>query len=183
MFLLSNCSQAPKDSTALADSANHERDSTNKNGVGGYVNQLSEDDTKFAVAAANGGMEEVELGTLAREKAADARVKEFGTMMVDDHSKANAKLMQIAKDHQITMPTALNAEAQKMKDELSSKSGAEFDKAYVTAMVNDHEKDISEFERAYKVAKYDDLRAFIGETLPVLRKHLDHIKEIQQQLK
>ena len=57
---------------------------------------LSAGDRKFLNEAADGGMAEVELGKLALQKAADAGVKKFGQRMVDDHSKANDQLRQLA---------------------------------------------------------------------------------------
>jgi len=47
--------------------------------------------------AAKGGMMEVALGKLAREKGQSADVKKFGERMVTDHSKANNDLKAIAE--------------------------------------------------------------------------------------
>src|SRR3954467_12032604 len=44
-------------------------------------------DAAFAKEAAVGGMAEVELGNLAKEKASNNDVKQFGDRMVTDHSK------------------------------------------------------------------------------------------------
>ena len=41
-------------------------------------------------------MAEVELGKLATQKASSEDVKKFGQRMVDDHTKANDQLKQIA---------------------------------------------------------------------------------------
>src|SRR3954470_9759205 len=58
--------------------------------------KLEDSDTKkdaeFAVDAADGGLYEVQMGTLALTKATSPEVKKFGQMMVDDHSKANTEL-------------------------------------------------------------------------------------------
>src|SRR4028118_2065605 len=47
---------------------------------------LQENDTKFMMKAASGGMMEVELGQMAQQKAKNQKVKEFGAMMVRDHT-------------------------------------------------------------------------------------------------
>ena len=70
---------------------------------------LSSDDRKFIMEAAHGGMMEVKLGQLAVDKATNADVKQFGQRMVDDHSKANSELMELASQKGITLPTANGA--------------------------------------------------------------------------
>ena len=72
-----------------------------------------EDDTDFAVEAADGGMYEVELGKLAQSNAASADVKKFGQTMVDEHSKANEELKALATQKNITLPGALSDKHQK----------------------------------------------------------------------
>ena len=64
---------------------------------------LSSDDRKFIMEAAHGGMMEVELGKLAVDKASSADVKQFAQRMVDDHSKANDELMQLASQKGVTI--------------------------------------------------------------------------------
>lgn len=171
----------PKDNKNSADSANTAKADTAKKDSS--IVAVDEQDAKFAVAAANGGMAEVELGQLAQQKAANARVKDFGGMMVSDHSKANVELKALAKSKGITLPVAIDAEEQKVKDELSAKSGADFDKAYVSNMIDDHKKDIGEFEEASKNCKDTDLKAFAVKTLPTLKMHLDAIQKIHDGMK
>jgi len=144
---------------------------------------VDKDDAKFVLAAANGGMAEVILGKLAKEKAVNAKVKDFGAMMVKDHSKANNELKALAKSKGITLPDAIDKEEQKVKDELSAKSGADFDKAYVKNMIDDHKADIKEFEKAIKNLKDMDLKAFAVKALPMLKMHLETIQKIQDGMK
>jgi putative membrane protein len=135
-----------KDSKENADSTNTARADTAKNDCS--LTAVNKEDAKFAVAAANGGMAEVEMGTLARQKAANSKVKDFGAMMVSDHSKANDEMKALAKSKGITLPVAIDSKEQKVKEDLSAKSGADFDKAYVSNMMDDHKEDIKEFEDA-----------------------------------
>lgn len=59
---------------------------------------------QFITQAALSGMKEVATGKLAKQKAQDGKVKSFGSMMVEDHSKANNELIALAKSKNIKMP-------------------------------------------------------------------------------
>jgi putative membrane protein len=124
----------------------------------------------FVTKAAQDGMTEVELGKLALGKAQSAEVKEFADRMVKDHGKANMELETIAKSKSLQVPKKLDAQHQSMVDELSGKSGAEFDSAYSQHMAVAHRKAVALFESA---SRLDDgeLAAFAKKTLPTLKEH------------
>jgi putative membrane protein len=178
-----------KDSKEAADSTNASKDSStmaakDTAGVtGAHGIAVDENDAKFATAAANGGMAEVAVGQLAGEKAMNAKVKAFAAMMVTDHSKVNEQLMAIAKAKNITLPSAPDEEHQKKKADLAAKTGADFDKAYVDAMIDGHKKTISLFEDAAKNCKDADLKAFAEKTLPTIKGHLTEIESIKKGMK
>lgn len=140
-------------------------------------------DKTFVLDAASGGMMEVELGKMAATNASSAKVKEFGKMMVTDHTKANTELKAVAGKKNITVPAAPAEKQQMHIDDLKAKKGADFDKAYVDMMVDDHKEDISKFEDESKNGKDPDVKAFASKTLPVLNKHLEHIKMVQDGMK
>lgn len=144
---------------------------------------VDKEDAKFVLSAANGGMAEVEMGKLAQEKAVNLKVKNFGAMMVTDHTKINNELKALAKTKGIMLPVSIDKKEQKVKDELAEKSGADFDKAYVKTMIEDHKADIKDFEKAIKDLKDVDLKAFAKKTLPVLKKHLAAIEKIHEGMK
>ena len=137
----------------------------------------------FYIEAAQGGMAEVELGQLAAQKANDPEVKSFGQMMVADHGKANAELQTVAGRKQVTLPATLAPNHQATMTQLQGLSGADFDRAYVNAMVTAHEKDVALFERQAANDADPDAKALAAKTLPTLKKHLEAIKDIQSKLK
>lgn len=144
---------------------------------------LTDEDNKFVMKAASGGLMEVELGKLAQAKASNAKVKEFGSMMVTDHSKANDELKALAQSKGITLPGTMTDEHQKHVKDLSEKTGTDFDEAYMKMMVNDHKDDVDNFEECSKDSKDADLKAFATKTLPVLQKHLAEAKTIKDAVK
>src|SRR5579872_5896641 len=76
------------------------------------ANRMTSADSTFATKAAQGGMAEVELGRLATERGTNAKVKEFGQQMVDDHSKGNEELKSVAANKAITLPSMLESKDQ-----------------------------------------------------------------------
>jgi putative membrane protein len=135
-------------------------------------------DEKFAMEAAMGGLEEVELGRVAAQKGASDEVRQFGQRMVDDHSKANQDLMQVASAKGWTLPTALDAKHQADVQKLSALSGDSFDKTYVDMMLKDHKKDVPEFQKEAAGGADADIKAFAARTTPTLQDHLQMIQRI-----
>jgi putative membrane protein len=135
-------------------------------------------DRNFMDKAAQGGMAEVELGQLAQQNGQSPEVKAFGKRMVDDHSKANDQLKQLAAQKGVSLPTTLDSKDQATKDKLSKLKGADFDKAYMKDMVTDHKKDVAEFKHESTAAKDPALKSWAGQTLPTLQSHLQEAEKI-----
>lgn len=140
-------------------------------GSGEMVGTMTAQDKMFADAAAKGGMMEVMLGELAGTNGSNAMVKELGKTIVTDHTKANEELKSWATTTGYTLPTAMDADQQKMVDDLKMKMGADFDKAYTDMMVTDHKKDIEAFKKE-SMEGTGDLKAFATKVLPTLEGHL-----------
>ena len=132
----------------------------------------------FAVKAASGGIMEVELGKIAAQKAVNPRVKAWGQMMVDDHSKANDDLKSRAAMENITLPSNMSDDQQKMLDKCSKKMGKDFDKEYMDMMLSDHKEDIDMFKKASSDLTDSTIKDFATTTLPTLQKHLDSAQAI-----
>jgi putative membrane protein len=171
-----------KDAKQTADSVNKTKDTTsNAMNTGGIA--VTNDDAKFATSAAVGGMAEVALGKLALEKTANAKIKEFATMMVADHGKANSELMALAKTKNITLPDSVDADHKKKMADLTAKKGTDFDKAYVDAMIDGHKSTLDLMNNEAKDGKDADLKSFAGKTAPTVQMHLDAIKKIHDSMK
>lgn len=188
-FALQACNSSTKSSTDVAQDSNSNKDTSGMMSstdttaqVTGGVMKVDKDDADFAVTAANGGMAEVQLAQLAQQKAVSTDVKDFAAKMITDHTKANDKLMALAKQKNVTLPAALGTDEQKIMDDLSKKSGKDFDKAYVTEMVKDHDKDVKLFSDESQDGKDADMKAFAGTTLPTLKMHQTMIKAIDKKM-
>ncbi len=139
-------------------------------------------DLAFMNNAAAGNMAEVELGKLAVEKAESSDVKQFGQKMIDDHSKALEELKKVAEQKKAKLPPDVMPTHKETMEKLSKLNGAEFDKEYVKAMVEDHKKDVTAFEAVSKTATDADVKAFAEKTLPTLKMHLEMIQGIAEKM-
>ena len=177
-----SCNHAAKDAKDSADSLNKTKDTTtNVAATGGIA--VASDDAKFATTAANGGLAEVALGKLALTKTTNQSIKDFANMMVTDHSKANDALAAIAKAKNITLPTEPDSAHLKKADELSKLSEADFDKQYVSAMVDGHKKTLDLMTNEAKNGQDADLKAFAAQTSLTVQMHLDAINKIKDNMK
>jgi putative membrane protein len=143
--------------------------------------KISGDDADFAKAAASGGMMEVQLGKIAAEKASNSRVKEFGTRMQKDHSKANDQLKKIAAKKNIKLPAELDAKHKATVNKLSKLKGEEFDREYMEAMVDDHKEDVEKFQQQADKGEDPELKKFAQDHVPILKKHLELAEQTQKQ--
>jgi putative membrane protein len=146
--------------------------------------KLSRGDRKFVQKAAEGGMFEVQMGQLAATKASDPAVKAFANMLVDDHSKANNELVQLANAKKVELPAGPPRSMRRTLEKIGKKNGSDFDKAFIHDVgVKDHEHDVKDFQKAAKDLKDPELKAFAQKTLPTLQKHLADAKKLDAELK
>jgi putative membrane protein len=148
-----------------------------------WAQKNSKNDMDFVNDAAQAGLLEVKLGELAKTKGSSNEVKTLGEHMLTDHTKANNELMSLASKKSFTPPNMLDKEGQKHYDELSGKSGEDFDKAYTELMVKDHEKVISKFKKESNSGDDQDLKAWATRTLPTLEHHLMMAKDAKEKVK
>lgn len=144
----------------------HQRDVT----AGGKTKSVTPE--SFASQAAIIGKAEIELGQIALKNTQDQGVRTYAERMVKDHSAADKKLKAIAAKENLQLPQSLDPEHESLKTKLQSLKGEEFDRAYVKAMANGHDKAVALFESASQQSQMpDDLKQFAASTLPTLEQH------------
>ena len=186
------CNNGSNDSVQKADSANESKsdtstsmntatDTTNKMSTG--TMSVDKSTSEFMTKVADVGMTEVKLGQMAQDKGMSQRVKDFGAMMVKDHTAAGDELKSMARQKNVTLPETMSNDHQRKADDLNKKTGKDFDKSYIKAMVDGHQSTVNDFEKASKNTKDADVKAWVDKTLPTLKMHLDSAKAIQKALK
>lgn len=133
----------------------------------------------FMKKAIAGNLAEVKVGQLAQQKGATEGVRQFGTVLEQDHSKANQQAMTAASSLGLTPPAEPSAKEQAEYQHLASLSGSEFDEAFVKAMVKDHKKDIAEYKKEAKSAN-SPAASYAQQILPDLHKHLQLAEALER---
>ena len=142
--------------------------------------EIPSHDRKFATAAAEAGTAEVAEARLALKNSQRSDVREFAQHMIADHSEANAKLADIAKQLGVKLPEGLDADDQRKVDTLSGLTGDAFDLAYVKDQVAAHKSAVSFFTSEANLGEEKHLKTFASATLPVLKSHQEMIKAIAE---
>ena len=134
-------------------------------------------DTDFYAEAMKGDQKEINSAQLVEKSGSSADVKKMAKKIESDHAALDKKVKAAAGSN-ATMPSA----ADTTDSTLAGKTGSDLDKAYVDAMVTDHQTDIPKFENAAKNASTDEAKKLANEALPKLRDHLKMAQDLQQKL-
>jgi putative membrane protein len=128
-------------------------------GTSGETADVSGADRDFVRDASIANLAEIDLGRMALDRAADANVKKFAQMMVDDHTKANRELQTVASRHHIEIPSQVDDKHRDKAEDLSKKQGADFDRAFADAMVDGHQDVVDKLESRIDKKNASDWKA------------------------
>jgi putative membrane protein len=134
-------------------------------------------DKLFVRQAALGGQAEVELSKIAQKKASNESVREFANRMVEVHSKSNQQLLRTGRGLNPELPKNLDAEHQTVRNELQKASGQDFDLAYISAQIQDHQRTANLLQWHISTGQNEALKKYSMETLPEVMAHLEHAKQ------
>lgn len=132
----------------------------------------------FANAAAASDAFEIESSKLAATKAESAKIKRFAEEMIKAHTDSTAKLKTAAAaaSPAITPAADLTPMQQQALSELSSKTGADFDRAYAKAQTDGHQMTLDTLKAYSANGDVPSLKAFATELVPIVTAHLNMAK-------
>jgi putative membrane protein len=138
-----------------------------------FAQNASKQDKTFLTKAIQGNLAEIDMGKLAQDKGQSQQTKDFGGMLVNDHTDANNKAMDIARQLNVDAPQQPSKKQTADHDKLAKLNGARFDREFAMHMVADHKKDIADYKKQAKMKGDDPTAGYANDTLPVLQKHLE----------
>lgn len=139
----------------------------------------ADDAKEFIEKAVRGNIAEVQLGELAEKKGKSEQVQALGETLQTDHAKALERSEGIAKDMGLNVTREPMKDAKETYDRLAKLSGAEFDKAFIKAAIEDHEKDVELYSEQAEDGENKKVAEYVEVTLPALKRHLDMARKLQ----
>jgi putative membrane protein len=131
----------------------------------------------FLKEAIEGNYSEVTLGRIIQIRGASPRVRDFGAMLIADHSKGLSQAQAIADRMHLRIAATLTPEARHERLVLRRLAGRSFDREVRRYMIEDHRKDIATFEAQARSGDRATSR-YAAATVPVMRHHLATARSI-----
>jgi putative membrane protein len=136
----------------------------------------------FAFDVAQSNMAEIALARLAAQKGQSADVKRFAQRVIADHSKVLAELKQTAATKNITLPADVKPEQKQTHDRIAALSGPAFDREFMAAMVEGHDKSVKTFQAVANNGTDAEFKAWAAKVLPTLEQHQKMAHDIHSKL-
>jgi len=139
---------------------------------------------KFVDKASALNVGEINAAKQALDKSQSDEVKSFAQRMIDDHTKANEQLAELAKQKNLEGKVSQHADVKSMASsaELKLLSGNSFDKSYIKSQVSAHKTAIQTFQQEAEHGQDPDLKALAQKILPTLKEHLELANHLNQKL-
>ena len=163
--------------------ANAQSGSATASGAATMGHTITKKDKKYLVSDAQGAMYELALAKAGADKATDPKVRQYAQMLVDDHDRFNAALIQLGQEEGVTLPTTMTAKDQARLTRVTALSGAAFDKAFVKEAVRINKQDAKESEKESAQTEDTKITQFIQQFVDVDKKHLSGAEALMAAMK
>jgi putative membrane protein len=144
--------------------------------------KLTTQEREFITKASQGNIAEIMMGEMAKQKANDSGVRQFGNLMATDYSTFQSRLKTIAQKKGLTLPRTLDPQHAQTSKQLENLEGEAFDRTYMSNIIKDQDQDIKTYEQASKNIKEADIKNFAQKTLPLIRKHLKMAQDLNAKI-
>lgn len=131
---------------------------------------------------------EIQLSTLASQKASSASVRQIARKLAADHTKNRQQVRALAQKLNVNLTSSQGggvpaADSAAIPADLQGKSGREFDKAFVQHEIDDHQSNIEKIEsQILPSLQNEQIKAYLQKTVTEMQGHLSSLHQVQQQL-
>jgi putative membrane protein len=143
-----------------------------------HAQEITSSDKTFLIDSTKGSIAEINFAKLALQKSKDPNVREFAKRMIKDHQMLITDMKPLEEKFGVKAPSGPPLADHAKYMELKMKSGTDFDRAYVEAMVKDHHDDLQAFIDEQNKTSNPDLKAAVAKGEDVIRQHTEMIDKI-----
>lgn len=143
---------------------------------------LESEDKAFVNAVIRSGMGEIEAGKLASEKSRDTAIQSYAKLLITQHQQLTKDMKDIVAERRVQIPESLDDAHTDKLNRLRSKSGKEFESAFLQQMIEDHTTSLTLFDQAGAHAKDVHIQSFANKNIPIIRNHLQIAKKLSNKL-
>jgi putative membrane protein len=166
-----NAAPAATDTSATAASATP---------VAADTGAAASHEAQFLTDAIMSDNAEIKAGQAAQNMGSTQAVKDYGKMLVDDHTKARQQAAQVAMALNVAVPEGTPPDADAELKMATSMSGSGFDRDFLAAMIKDHKAAIEKFQQEASSSDPAQVTDLAKQTLPTLKKHLETAQSLQK---
>jgi putative membrane protein len=142
----------------VADGSGRAADPSKTTTTAGVLGTLREADLK-----------EIQAGQIAQKDGKSKAVKDYGKMLVRDHTAADDKVAALAQQENVDLVAATPALGP--NDMGTMATGPDFDRQFAQEMLDDHRKAIAALSAARDKTTDPQLRRLLSDLIPTLEKH------------
>lgn len=122
---------------------------------------LPQTDQQFLITSAQGSIADYANGAAAVNRAQSPAVRQLGVWIMEDHDRLNIMLFAFSGVHNVNLPLAMTAKDQSDLDTLTSKQGADFDRAWLQQAIKTNKEDIAKAQKEEATATDPELKPLI----------------------
>lgn len=120
------------------------------------------------------------MGQLAAQKLSSDDVKQFGQKMAQIHEQLSDQLKPVAKKLGVSEPRGPSRKDKQEIAKMQALSGADFDAAFIQAMMKEQQSDLKDFNDEAKTAQDPAVQQLAKMDAPVLTQHLQLLEKLAQ---
>ncbi|MFF5209678.1 DUF4142 domain-containing protein [Streptosporangium sp. NPDC000396] len=139
--------------------------------------ELNEQDKIFLVQIHRINLTEIQAGKLAEQRSTDRSISDVGKTLVDDHTKLDESVQQVAEKAKVPLPNNPNARQREDLAELSRLTGQVFDNAWLDAMIAGHRLALVRLEQEANMGSSPEVKKLAEDARPVVREHLSMLRK------
>lgn len=139
-------------------------------------------DEAWLVAAHQSNLAEIAAGRDAQENATNDDVSALGEHLVEDHTRLDRSVQQLAEKYDVTLPDAPNEAQQSLLAQVKQNSGEAYDRAWVRAQTTSHLQTKAATQREISGGDAEDVVAAARTSAPVVQRHIDELASISADL-